>query len=219
MRISPNIALMYSLGLFYYSRRMILTNSSIQSNKLRKMTKIGLLSAISFVLFLIEFAIPIFPAFLKIDISDLPAIIASFAMGPLAGVLVEMFKNVIHLTITSTGGVGELANFIIGCAFVVPAGLIYKSHKKKKYVLLSLIAGIISMVIVAVLMNYFVLIPLYTKFMPLDTIINMAAAVNPYVDGMTSLMLYVIAPFNLIKGIILALITRLIYKKISHLLK
>ncbi len=196
-----------------------MNNSSAQSIKIRRMTKIGLLSAISFVLFLIEFAIPIFPSFLKIDISDLPAIIACFAMGPIAGVLVELFKNLIHLSMTSTGGIGELANFIIGCAFVIPAGLIYKSHKDKKHVLASLISGIVAMVIVAVLMNYYVLIPLYTKFMPLDTIIKMAAAVNPYVDDMTSLMLYVIAPFNLVKGIILALITKIVYKKISHLLK
>ncbi len=188
-------------------------------SKINRMAKVGVLSAISFILFLVDFVVPLFPGFLKMDFSDLPAIIAAFAMGPLAGVLVELFKNLLHLTMTSTGGVGELANFMVGCALVVPAGMIYQKNKTKKTVYVSLAVGIVTMVVTAVLMNYFVLIPLYSKFMPLDAIIGMAAAVNPAVDGLMTLMLYVIAPFNLIKGIVLAIITRLVYKKISHLLK
>ncbi len=199
----------------------IKVNNNTLSRKSRTnvMAKIGILSAISFLLFIVDFAVPLFPGFLKMDFSDLPAIIAAFAIGPVAGILVEMFKNLLHLTMTSTGGVGELANFIVGCAFVVPAGLIYKKHKTKKIVLVALVVGIVSMVLTAVIMNYFVLIPLYSKFMPMDAIIGMAAAINPYVDGLKTLMWYVIAPFNLVKGIILAIITKLIYKKISHLLK
>lgn len=185
----------------------------------RMLTTTALLGAISSVLLFLNFALPIFPAFIKMDISDAPALIASFAVGPQYGVLVELVKNLINLTHTSTGGVGELANFTIGCAYVLPAGLIYKKNRTLRAAVRGMIVGILSLTIAAALMNYFVLIPLYSKFMPLETIISMYRAINPYADTLGKVVLMSIVPFNLLKGTITAILTFALYKRLSPILK
>ncbi len=199
-----------------------MVNENIKSTskyKVSRLTKIAMLSGISFILFLVDFSVPFFPPFLQLDLSDLPALIGSFAMGPIVGVAIELFKNLIHLTMTSTGGVGELANFVIGSSLVLPAGLIYKYRKNVKFVVIALVVGIVSMVVAGSLMNYFVLIPLYSTFMPMDTIINISNKVNSLIVDKTTLVLYGIAPFNLLKASVVSLVTIAIYKKISYLLK
>ena len=189
-----------------------------QTSSLNKLIKISLMGVIAFIIMFIEFAIPIFPAFLKIDLSDIPAIMTGFALGPVAGVAVELVKNVLHLMRTSTGGVGELANFLVGSALVFPAAYLYSKKKDKKTAIIGMIVGIISMAVVGALANYFILLPFYTAFMPMEAIIGMAAAVNSLIVDLKTLIFYAIIPFNLVKGIVVTLITIPVYKKVSKVL-
>lgn len=174
--------------------------------KERNIIKIAALSAIAFVVMLFEFPIPPFPTFLKIDLSDIPALIGTFTLGPIAGLGIELLKNILHLLLKANEGspIGELANFIVGAAFVVPAGLIYKLKKSRKQALLGIFIGIISMVIVAVLCNYFIFIPLYAPAL--------------LESGAWKYLVLTIMPFNAVKGLIIGLITLLLYKKISPIL-
>jgi len=182
------------------------------------MVKIALLSVISFVIMFIEFPLPLFPPFLKIDLSDIGALVGAFAFGPLAGMAVELLKNILHLMRTSTGGVGELANFIVGAALVVPAGFIYKRNKSMKTALIGLAVGTITMGLVGAFANYYILIPFYENFMPIDQIIGMAQAANSLIVDLNSYILYAVIPFNILKGIVVSVLTLLIYKRISPLL-
>ncbi len=187
--------------------------------KVNVMTKVAILSVIAFLIMYIEFPIVFFPAFLKIDLSDLPALIAGFALGPVAGIMVELIKNLLHLFQTSTGGVGELANFVIGVALVGPASAIYYRDKSRKSAIVGMLVGIVSMAIVGALANYFVLIPFYQNFMPIDAIIAMGQQANAAIVDVRTLVIYGVVPFNLLKGVVIMIITALIYKKISPLLK
>lgn len=174
------------------------------------MTKISLLAAFGAVL--MYFEIPILPAFawLKIDFSGVPALIGAFAFGPVVGVVIEALKILISFLIkgSGTGGVGELANLIVGAAIVIPAGIIYRRNRTRKAAILSLVVGIISMTIVGVLANYFILVPLYSAFMP-------ALKESDYV---AKYLITGIVPFNLIKGGLVSAVTVLVYKRISVLI-
>ncbi|MBK5251853.1 MAG: ECF transporter S component [Peptostreptococcaceae bacterium] len=190
-----------------------------RASSTNKMVKTSVLSVIAFVLMLIELPVPLFPVFLKLDLSDLPALVGGFAMGPAAGVAIELIKNFLHfITRTSTAGVGELANFIVGAALVFPASYIYKMKKSKTQALKALAVGTVSMAIAGGLANYFILLPFYAKVMPLDIIIEKGNAANAAIHDMKTLVLYAIVPFNLIKGAVISAITLLIYKKISVIL-
>ena len=194
---------------------MVTTNKRMSVSK---MTKIAMLSVLAFVLMQFELILPIFPSFLKIDVSDLPALIGAFAMGPFAGIAIEAVKNLLHLMQTTTGGVGELANFVIGCSLAVPAAIIYKKHKSKKSAIVGLTVGTIAMTIVGALANYFVMIPFYTAFMPIDAIIELGTIINPKIISVETLVLFGIVPFNIFKGIVLSVLTLLLYKRISPIL-
>lgn len=183
------------------------------------MTKVSILSVIAFIVMFIEAPIFLFPGFLKIDLSDVPALVAGFALGPAAGVAVELLKNILHLLRTSTGGVGEVANFIIGASMVAPAAFIYHKRKDKHGALLGLFVGVIIMSIVGALANYFILIPFYQNFMPIDAIIGMSAKANSLIVDVKTLIIYGVMPFNLFKGLVVSIFTMLLYKRISGLLK
>ena len=133
------------------------------SKKLSINIKIGILSAIAFILMMFE--VPIVPAFpwLQIDLSDVPALIGAFAFGPVAGVVIELLKNVLKMLLmgTSTGGVGEIANFLIGIAFVVPAAIVYKKGNTKKLAIVGMLVGTVAIVLMGILANIFILLPLY----------------------------------------------------------
>jgi len=183
--------------------------------------KIGLLSAISFVLMYLEFSVPFFPSWLKFDVSDVPALLGAFALGPLAGAIIELLKNILHIILkgTTTGAVGELANFFLGAAFVVPAGWVYMKNKTKKGAIIGLVIGIIGLMVLGSIANYYVFIPAYAKIMPLEQIFKVASMANKYIVDTKTYILYAVLPFNLVKGIIEALITFLLYKRLSNLLR
>ncbi len=186
--------------------------------KTHGLVKTAMLSVIAFVLMLLESQIPFFPEFLKIDLSDLPALIGGLAMGPLAGVAIEAVKNILHLLMTTTGGVGELANFLIGSSLVVPAALIYRRKKTKAMALVGLMAGVVTMAVAGALANYYLLLPFYSTFFPLEAVIAMSAKANPAIKDLGSLILYGIVPFNLLKGLVLSILTLAVYKRISRVL-
>ncbi len=179
-----------------------------------------MLTAIAVVLMYLEFPLPIFPAFLKIDLSDLPALLGGFALGPLAGVIIQLLKNIIHFIVKNdgTGGIGNLANFIVGIALVVPAALIYLKKKSIKTAILGMIVGIFSMAIIAALANYFILWPLYVNLIGKEAILAMAQVVNKNVTDVGSYILYALVPFNALKGIAVCLIAAFIYKPLSSVL-
>ena len=185
----------------------------------RMITMTAMLSAISFVLAFMEFPVPLSPPFAKMDLSDFPALIGAFVFGPMAGLLIEFVKNLLQLFSTSTGGVGELANFIIGSSFVFTAGLIYKSHKTRKVAYISCMIASVVMGIVAALMNYFVLLPLFESFMPLDQLIASFSTFIPFIRTKFDVVLFNAFPFNVLKGIGISLLTILVYKRISPILK
>lgn len=193
-----------------------------QSMKTKWLVKVGMLSAVAFLLQLLEFPLGIFPAFLQIDFSDVPALLAGFSLGPAAGVVVELIKNILHLLLknSGTGGVGELANFLIGSAIVVPAALLYKRKHTRRMAINGLIAGTAVMTIVGVLANLYILIPFYSSAfgMPIEAIVAMGTEVNSAVIDLKTLVLYGIVPFNLLKGVMVSIVTILIYKRLSPIL-
>jgi riboflavin transporter FmnP len=153
------------------------------------------------------------------DLSELPALIGSFAMGPICGIAICLVKNLIHLTITSTGGVGELSNFVLGAAFVLPAGLIYKKNHTRKGAIIGAFTGAVLMGLISVPSNYFVTYPVYYNFMPKDVIISMYQAIYSGADSIFKCLVIFNLPFTFIKGLLSVIITIIIYKYISPLLK
>ena len=186
---------------------------------IRTMTSVAVLSAVAFVLAFFEFPVPLSPSFARMDLSDFPALIGAFAFGPIAGILIELVKNLLRLFSTATSGVGELANFLMGASFVATAGLIYKLHKTKKMALIGGIIGSVVMGIVAALANYFILLPLFEQFMPLDQVIASFGAFIPFIKTKLDVVLYNAFPFNLLKGLVITGFTMLVYKRIRPLLK
>ena len=189
---------------------------------LRNMTKIAILSAISAVIMLFEFPLPFAPSFYELDLSESVILMGGFAMGPLAAVIMELLKNLINFCFNGsiTFGVGELANFVIGCALTVPASIIYKHKKTFKGAIIGLIAGILSLVIIGCFVNYFIMIPAYVKLagLPMELILSMSKEVNPLVNSLETLIIFATVPFNFIKGIVCALINLLLYKRLSKIL-
>lgn len=201
-------------------------NNSFKDVKSKKkiktstLVKVALLSAISFILMFIEMPIPIFPSFLKIDISDIPALVAGLTLGPIAGVFVEFVKNILHLiTSTSTGGVGELANVIVGGSFVLTASVIYRKNKTKASLFKGFALATIVMALVGSIVNYFFLLPFYGQLMGMDAIIGMGKAVNPKVTDLLSFVLWFIAPFNILKGCVLSILSIPVFKKLESVLR
>ena len=194
-----------------------MSQSKRNENAMFNLTRCGLLSAMAVILFYIE--IPVV-AFYKLDLSTLPAILAGFAMGPIQGVAVIVVKNLVHMLGTSTACVGELADILMSCAFVVPASLYYRKHKNRKSALMAMLIGSAAMVLVSVLVYYFILIPAYQVLMnlPLEVIIGMGQKVFGFIDTTVELVLAITAPFNIFKAVVLSVVTYLLYKRVSPLL-
>ena len=193
------------------------SRSKRNADAMFNLTRCGLLSAMAVILFYIE--IPVV-AFYKLDLSTLPAILAGFAMGPMQGIAVIIVKNLVHMLGTSTACVGEFADILMSCAFVIPASLYYRAHKDRKSALVAMLIGSVTMVVAAVLVNYFILIPAYQVLMnlPLEVIIGMGQKVFGFIDTTVELVLAITAPFNILKAVVLSVVTYLLYKRVSPLL-
>jgi riboflavin transporter FmnP len=186
----------------------------------RYITKVGILSAIAVILMFFEVPLPMMPSFLKLDASELPAILGAFLLGPIAGVGIELIKNLIHGANSQTMGIGEVANFLVGVSFILPASYLYQRYSSPNGAIIALGVGTISMMFSASLLNYFILLPLYQAVLhfPLEQIISLGTVANPQIMDLKSFITMAIAPFNLIKGIVISIFTMMIYKKIFPVL-
>ncbi|WP_262430605.1 ECF transporter S component [Paratissierella segnis] len=187
------------------------------------MVKVSVLAVVSFILMFFEFPLVFLaPPFIKMDFSDLPALIGSFALGPMAGVIIQLLKNILNVIIegTTTGGIGELANFVVGAVFAYTAGAFYYKNKTFKNAVIGLIAGTIVMTIAITLANYYIMFPFYAKLMGQSTqaFVDMGAKLSNKIVDLKTLMLFSIVPFNLLKGTLLTIVTILIYKRVSPIL-
>ncbi|MCI8327635.1 MAG: ECF transporter S component [Lachnospiraceae bacterium] len=194
-------------------------NAKKPVSDIRYMTMTAMLSAVAYVLMMLEFSIPIMPPFIKMDLSELPALIGSFSMGPVSGVVICLIKNLLHLPLSTTGGVGELSNFILGALFVAPAGILYRIKKGRKYAFIGSMIGAVIMSLVSVASNYFIVYPFYTAFMPMKEIINAYQIIYPKADTLLKCLVIFNMPFTFVKGLLNVLITFLIYKHISPIIK
>lgn len=189
----------------------------------KMIAQIGMLGAIAVVLMLFEIPLPFAPSFYEIDFSEVPVLIGCFTMGPMAGVLIELIKIILNLCINGsvTAGVGELANFVIGCALVLPAAFIYKRKKTKKGAVIGLVTGTLFMTISGCFINAYVMLPTYAKAfgMPIEALVEMGSAVNASITDLFTFVMFAVVPFNLLKGVLVSIIVLLIYKKISPILK
>lgn len=189
----------------------------------RALVNIAMLAAIAVILMLFEIPLPFAPSFYEIDFSEVPVMVGCFAMGPFAGALIEFVKILLNFvfTGTDTAGVGELANFIIGCSLCVPAGLIYRRKRTRTTALVGMIVGTLAMTVIGCLINAYVLLPTYAAAfgMPLDTLVEMGTAVNPNITSVATFVIFAVAPFNILKGVLVSVIVFLIYKKISPIFR
>lgn len=189
-------------------------------DRARAITLTAMLSAVAFVLMFLDFPIPfLIPSFVKMDVSELPALLASFALGPVYGVVVCLVKNLVHfITMTTTGGAGELCNFLLGACFVFPAGIIYQRQKSRKNALVGVLVGAVVMAFLSIPCNYFISYPVYSKFMPIDAILEMYRAIRPTSGGLLECLVMFNAPFTLLKGLLTSLLCFLVYKPLSPIL-
>lgn len=191
----------------------------------RKTAMIGMFSAIAAILMLFEFPLPFAPFFYKLDFSELPILIGTFAFGPAAGVMMEFIKILLKLIFkgTTTAFVGDLANFVVGCSFILPASVVYAFHKNKKSAVIACITGTVVMTVFGTALNAIYLLPAFSKLygIPLERLIAMGAETNGLVaeGSIVSFVTACVAPLNLIKGISVSVITLLVYKPLSPLIK
>lgn len=197
---------------------MFMTETKKTLTKTRLLAGCGMLSAAAIVLQYIEFPIPIIPSFIKLDFSDLPELIGAFAYGPLAGILIALVKNLIHLAVSQSGYIGELSNFILGAVFSGIAGFIYKKKQTKTGALIGSAAGAICMAIISYPSNEFIVYPFYYNFMDKNAVLGMYQAIMPNIKSIEQALLVFNVPFTFIKGLICAAVSMLVYKPLSPLL-
>lgn len=191
----------------------------------RKLAMIGMFSAIAMILHVLDFPIFFAPGFYKMDFSELPILVGSFAFGPVAGVMMEFVKILLKLCVkgTSTAFIGDLANFVVGCSLILPASAVYSFKKTKKTAVIACITGTLVMTIFGTAFNAVYLLPAFSKFygMPMDAILAMGTEVNPLAKegSIVSFVVACVAPMNLIKGTLVSVVTLLIYKPLSPIIK
>ena len=208
------------------SEQVLKSGNVMERSRTRTITQIAMLGALAGILMNFEFPIPFLaPSFYQLDFSEIPVLVGAFAMGPIAGILIEVVKVLVHLVTmgTMTAGVGDFANFLFGCTFVVPAGIIYRLHhnKSRKHAVIGMAAGTVLTTAAACLMNAFVLLPAYGAAfgMPVSKLVGLGTAVNPHITSLSTFVIFAVAPFNLIKGVAVSAIVFVIYKKISPVLR
>lgn len=220
------IGIALALTLVAYAAEKIIQKKKQSKERIlstRKIAMIGVFSAIATVLHIFDFPLFFAPGFYKLDFSEIPALVGAFAFGPVAGVMIEFCKIVLKLLIkgTSTAFVGDLANFVIGCSFILPASIMYMWKKTKKNAIVSCVVGTLCMTIFGSAFNAIYLLPAFSKLygMPLEVIIGMGTEVNAAITDITTLVLFAVVPMNLLKGASVSLVTMLIYKRLSPILK
>lgn len=188
---------------------------------IRTLTVTAIMGAVATVLMHLSFSVPLMPSFIKLDFSELPALLAAFALGPASGVAVCFLKNLVNVFATTTGGAGELCNFLLGAAFVLPAGLLYKKQKNLKGAVVASLIGMAVMAVLSVPVNYFISYPAYVNIMgfPLEAIMDAYRAINSNVENLWQALLLFNAPFTFVKGLLDVALTFLVYKKLSPVLK
>ena len=216
LRERPGFSLFKSCGLIIIMKKGVLMRNRVRA------LRITILSALSFILMLIEFPIPLFPLFLKMDFSDLPALIAALSMGPLSGAAVELIKNILHGILAGhTAFIGETANFLVGLSFILTASLVHRRLRSEKKAVYAGLAGTLAMSASAAVLNFVLFLPLYETVLgiPVEAVIRMASSVNRLVTDKWSLILWSMVPFNLLKGMILTVILSLLYRKLEGMIK
>lgn len=188
----------------------------------RRISYVAMFAAFAAVLMFLEIPLFFAPSFYKIDLSEIPVLICTFYLGPVAGVVCELIKVILKLLLkgTSTAFVGDFANFVVGCALVLPASVIYHCKKGKKTAIIGLAVGTACMTVFGSAFNAVYLLPKFAQLygMPLDAIIGMGTAVNPSITSVSTLVLFAVVPFNILKGILVSVITLLLYKRVERLL-
>lgn len=217
------------IGSAYAAEVLISKAKGVKRNeerfRVKRIVLIAMLSGVAIILMLFEFPLPFLPAFYALDLSELPVVIGAFTLGPVAGVMIEFIKIMLNLLVngTKTAFVGEFANFLVGCSFIIPAAIIYYIKKSKKNAFIGLSVGTIVMCVAAGFLNAFLLLPTYAKaFMGMESIeplIEMGTALNGMITNLSTFVIFAVVPFNFIKCVLVTVVTLLIYKKLSHILK
>lgn len=199
------------------------TGTKKKGMSISMITKIALLSAVAGVLMLFETPLWFAPSFYKLDLSELAVMMGGLTMGPLAAALIELMKILLNFVLngTITGGVGELGNLLVGCAFVVPAAFVYQKWHTKTGMIAGMAAGIVCLVILGSIVNYFVLLPVYAVVFgqPLEAFIAMGHALNAAIVDLKTFILFAVAPFNLLKGVLISVLTVLLYNRVGKYLE
>ena len=194
--------------------------ASWNASKTRKITMVGMLSAVAAVLMYLNLSVALMPSFIKLDVSELPALLAAYALGPMSGAAVCLIKNLVNLMNTNTGGVGELSNFLLGLCFVLPAGLLYQHKKNRKMAFIGALIGAVAMACMSVVTNYFVVYPIYYQlFMTEEEVLMTYQAINPRMDSILECLICFNLPFTFVKGMCSVAIVFPIYKKLAPFLK
>lgn len=209
----------------YLMEKAAIKRSGVRERVLstKKVAVCGMFAAIAAVLMILEMPVPFAPPFYGLDLSELPVLVGTFAFGPVAGVLIEFCKVALKVLFkpSSTAFVGELANFVIGCSYLLPTSAVYLLHKTRKHAIIAVITGTLCMTVFGTAFNAVYLLPKFAQMfgMPMEAMIAMGTEINPSIRSVTSLAVLAVAPLNLLKGGLISLITMLIYKKISPILK
>ena len=191
----------------------------MKRDQLHKITVVALFSAVSTVLMFLSIGVPFVPSYLKLDFSDLPALLTAFSLGPVWGVTVSLIKNVINVFFSTTGGVGELSNFLLSAFFVFTAGIVYKHKKTKSGALIGACAGLLVMTCISYFTNTYLVYPAYANVFGIDAIVAMSASIVPSVDSVGDVILIFNMPFTFVKGLLNTVLTFLLYKKLSPIMK
>ena len=218
------VCLLIFAGIFALARlteRYLFKNSIKKISSGKKAAFIGVFSAVGGVLMLLEIPLFFAPAFYKIDLSEIPVLMCAFYLGPVAGVVTEFLKIVVKLALkgTTTAFVGDLANFIIGCSLILPATIIYHFKKSKKTALTGMITGTLIMTVFGSFLNAVYLLPTFSAMygLPLEAIVAMGAALNSAIDSVSTLVLFAVVPFNILKGVLVSTLTFLLYKRMENI--
>ena len=223
------IFLLSCLGIFlgllvlaWLAESLLIRNKKHLSSA-RSVSFIAMFAAIAAVLMYIEVPLPFAPPFYQIDFSEIPVLICTFYLGPISGVVCEFLKVFLKLLLkgTSTAFVGDFANFVVGCALVLPASIVYHIKKTKITAIVGMVTGTLVMTIFGSLFNAVYLLPKFAQLygMPLEAIVAMGTEVNRAITNVSTLVLFAVVPFNLLKGVLVSIITLLLYKRVERLLK